>query len=467
MLPPSGVGPSARHRLPLNAHPYQHGLTINDQGIVGGMELETSDSHGYAFFWTPVDGTVSAANLPGKTGGGIFGSSSSGFFTGPVQFAIGREAGSVSWSDGRRPGLVRKTRGVGVSREATMLKTMVVLFTAVVVLTSRSSPGWAERLMAWGSDASGQISQAPRGLLAVLASGGATQASGLRPDGTPVLWGGAHDPFSIPGLKEAPFAGESLVGVGLCRSHLLVIRRDGTLAGWGDNSYGQTDVPAGEFVAVDCGTIHSIGITRAGSLVGWGASAFPPLIDVPAGQFDAVSVRVVHSIALRSDGRLVGWGISPSAPGLPSIFATWTPDATRPADATPHWFVDGPFTAVASGNHHAIAMRGDGSVVGWGHNSGQGDVGNPLLAPPGVRFRAVAAGMGFSVGIDVDGTLWGWGTPLPPPPILPFVPWSFASLPGWTKYGDQGHYFFPGERFTAVSAAAMHFTAVTERGATD
>ena len=53
--------------------------------------------------------------------------------------------------------------------------------------------------------------------------------------------------------------------------HSLALKSDGSLVGWGDNGYGQTNVPAGnDFVAIAAGDYHSLALKSDGSLVGWG-----------------------------------------------------------------------------------------------------------------------------------------------------------------------------------------------------
>ena len=108
-----------------------------------------------------------------------------------------------------------------------------------------------------------------------------------------------------------------------------------------------------------------------------------------------------------------------------------------------------------------LAVRPDGTVRGWGNNSG-----GALDAPPHVRFKAVGAGFGYSVGISCDGILWGWGTPvsspIPPPAYRnppPSQSWSFESA-GWTRHGDSAYWYIPDERFKSVGASAFHISAI-------
>jgi hypothetical protein len=61
--------------------------------------------------------------------------------------------------------------------------------------------------------------------------------------------------------------------------------------------------------------------------------------------------------------------------------------------------------AIAAGSAHALALKSDGTVAGWGWNNfGQATV------PPGLsNVIAVAAGWHDSLVLRSDGTVFGWG----------------------------------------------------------
>ena len=55
--------------------------------------------------------------------------------------------------------------------------------------------------------------------------------------------------------------------------HSLGLREDGTVVGWGSNSYGECTAPAGKFVAVAAGRYRSLGLREDGTVVGWGVAS--------------------------------------------------------------------------------------------------------------------------------------------------------------------------------------------------
>ena len=62
--------------------------------------------------------------------------------------------------------------------------------------------------------------------------------------------------------------------------------------------------------------------------------------------------------------------------------------------------------AVACGYYHSLAVKADGTVVGWGNN-GHGEA----TPPAGLsNVVAVAADMDYSLALKADGTVAVWGT---------------------------------------------------------
>jgi hypothetical protein len=88
----------------------------------------------------------------------------------------------------------------------------------------------------------------------------------------------------------------------------------------------------------------------------------------------AVSAGRCRSLALKADGSIVGWGYS--------AFGQATPPEGND------------FVAVSAGGRHSLGLKADGSIVGWGYNYyGQ-------AAPPeGNDFVAISAGEDNSLAI--------------------------------------------------------------------
>ena len=326
---------------------------------------------------------------------------------------------------------------------------LALLGSALLALFAASAQ--AQTLMVWGDDASGQISGAPEGDLKAIAGGGSFNGLALRWDRTPVLWGSAS--IGPPFLPDA-LAAEKFYTVALGRDDAVLIRLDGTLAAFGRNAP-VTSVPAGSYLEVAVSTVYAVAIADDGTLMAWGSDTAPPpnsaltgLLNAPAGgPFIAVSARGLYSLALHEDGTLYGWGHGSNGA---NVLAGWTP---TPVDPRIFYIPNQTFKAIAAGNVHALAIRSDGTVTGWGNGTG-----GALQPPAHVRFKAVSAGWGFSIGLSTDGTLWGWGTPFKSP--FATQPWTFASQ-GWTRYGDTEQYYIPHERFKSIAAAAFHISAIT------
>jgi alpha-tubulin suppressor-like RCC1 family protein len=344
------------------------------------------------------------------------------------------------------------------SMRASIASRVVFLLTLILVPSVQ-----AQTLRVWGADRSGQVSMAPEGNFKAIA-GGSFEGLALRTNGTPVLWGSGPAGVMLPFPPE--IANDHFRAISLGRDDAILVRTNWTLVHYGRNPV-MDNVSPGSFVEVAVAAVHAVAISQDGTLKAFGSDVYPPssgplagtpgeiitgLTNAPnRGPFEAVESVVTGSLALRRDGLLFGWG----RPAFEFDAAGgWLPTPGNPAI----YYIPGDtFKAIAGGNIHAIAVRWDGTVTGWGNSLAK--AGGAIVAPSNVRFEQVAAGWGFSVGLSTDGTLWGWGTPFAHPAS---EAWSFASE-GWTRCGAcaEEHYYVSGERFKTVAAGAFHIMAIT------
>jgi PKD repeat protein len=94
-----------------------------------------------------------------------------------------------------------------------------------------------------------------------------------------------------------------------------------------------------------------------------------------------------YSLAIKEDGSIVGWGNNQFGQADP-------PEGND-------------YVALAvcvDGGHHGLALRADGSIAGWGDNQyGQAD------SPTGNDFITIAAGRKHSLALKSDGSIIAWG----------------------------------------------------------
>src|SRR5437660_2646938 len=123
-----------------------------------------------------------------------------------------------------------------------------------------------------------------------------------------------------------------------------------TVIGWGDNRFGQNNLPQGltNIVAIAAGGIHSLALSSDGTVVSWGFNGSGQT-NVPPGLSNVVAISAGYnfSAAIKSDGTVVGWnwlGSIPffTPPGLSNV------------------------KALACGSSHCLALKEDGTVEGWG-----------------------------------------------------------------------------------------------------
>jgi alpha-tubulin suppressor-like RCC1 family protein len=219
---------------------------------------------------------------------------------------------------------------------------------------------------------------------------------------------------------------------------VLSLRSDGTVWGWGNNSYHQLGdlnqpysfapvqihgLPPG-IVQVAAGGRHGAALAADGSVWTWGLNYAGQLGYPTPGQDSSPTphqvpglsgVRQVaaghdFTVALRSNGEVWTWGLN----NYGQLGDGTHTDRTTPArNRAPYGM-----TQVSAGGVYALARR-PGSVWAWGAND-RGQLGNGSAAldsatPVIVDRRTqnatqIVAGWNHAFAVDPDGSLWAWGS---------------------------------------------------------
>ncbi len=194
--------------------------------------------------------------------------------------------------------------------------------------------------------------------------------------------------------------------------HKLLLRADGTVAGWGRHLSGQL------------GPVAAITATPRST-----ASALVP-IALPSKAVD-IAANANASYAVLDDGRVLAWGRADAGqlgvgPVTAPVLATSTSSSRYRGIENPTR-VDGvtDAVAIAADGDSAYALLRDGSVRAWGGgNIGDGRAkseytGPPSTAGPALRpvivpgldhVAALSAGGGIVLALTTDGRVFSWGS---------------------------------------------------------
>lgn len=243
---------------------------------------------------------------------------------------------------------------------------------------------------------------------------GTFHSAALRSDGSLWMWGdntngqlgdGTRTPRQTPVAVAAPASvpvGTRWTQVALGANHTLALRSDGTLWAWGANYWGQLGDNSGQ------------------------TQLRPVRIPVPTAANGAVWNLVVtgddHTLARASDGLVFGWGRDQRAQlGVGTItfvhpFPTVAFQAPLPAGTA--------WAELAAGEAFSLGLNANGTLWACGTNeSGQlggvaplpGWAGQPVaIAPPpgaapGTAWVHISARGAHALALRSDGSLWGWG----------------------------------------------------------
>jgi len=222
----------------------------------------------------------------------------------------------------------------------------------------------------------------------------------LKNDGTLVTWGENYIPT---GLTNA-------VAIAAAGYMSAVVKPDGTIVEWvGDPSmhqYGElfpaVNVSNAIAVALGQGYNHTrrVALLRDATVRSWGSETEYRDATPPAGLSNVVAVAASggHTLALKSDGTVIGWGSNNSGQ------ATGTPTTNLPWISAGQVRIEGHtltnIASVAAGDGYSLALSRDGRLVAWGRMV---NALYPAIVPPGLsNVVAIAAGWDSCLAITTN-----------------------------------------------------------------
>ncbi|MBN8458912.1 MAG: choice-of-anchor D domain-containing protein [Verrucomicrobia bacterium] len=263
---------------------------------------------------------------------------------------------------------------------------------------------------AWGSNTAGQLGNnttadfyvpvavttaagfsALAGKMAVAVAAGERHSLALCADGTVVAWGyngsgrlgdNTTTSRSVPvAVNRAAgisvLSGKTVVAVTAGGSHSMALCSDGTVAAWGNNSYGQLGDNTSTNRSVPVATNAAAGISALSNSM---------VIGVAAGGS--------HSLALCADGTVAAWGFNSNGQLGDGTTTNRTVPVPVSIAAGVSALAEKTVAAVAVGLSHSLALCADGTVATWGYNS-NGQLGDGTTTNRSVPVAVNAAPLAF------------------------------------------------------------------------
>ncbi len=181
--------------------------------------------------------------------------------------------------------------------------------------------------------------------------------------------------------------------------HALVLKPDGTVWVWGNNSHSQ------QFGGAVPPRFPSAYSDPDGNDFDFNPARVPEVLGGVA-----VAAGSYHSLVLKYDGTVLAWGENGNGQlGVGDVKNKGTPILITNLSSV---------VAIAGGEDFSMAVLQNGAVKSWGHNpSGVLGIGtasiNRSTTPTNVlaltNAVAVACGYQHALALDSNGTVWGWG----------------------------------------------------------
>ncbi|MGJ8640832.1 MAG: CARDB domain-containing protein [Opitutaceae bacterium] len=234
----------------------------------------------------------------------------------------------------------------------------------------------------------------------------------------------------------------------------------GELFVWGDNTFGQIGLTIRDKTLVTL----SNGQTIEAGVFGSSQNIYnEPVAFDSSNLYDSIATSRVGAVAVRSDGSLYAWGYGESFQlglGSSQQFPIITPVRVGSSNA---------WTRVFSGEDMHFGLQG-GALYAWGAGSGSQDgLGRFVRAPreptrvgTDSDWEEIAIGSTHALAIKQDGSLYGWGSNTEGQ--LGFAVTDLDSQRKWTPYllPDQ-----MGQSFLAIGAGDMFSTIILDSSPSD
>lgn len=222
----------------------------------------------------------------------------------------------------------------------------------------------------------------------------------------------------------------SIGGIG----HVIGIKEDGTLWGWGSNWHGELGLgkkskeyyptqinQENNWKSCSAGWNHTIVLTESGTIWASGNNDYGQLgigdfierfnyVQIESGtNWKFISSKYYHTLAIKDDGTLWAWGRN----DLGQIGDGTTVNKNFPVQIGK----ENKWKYVAVGDKHSLAIADDGTLWSWGGNGytqlGNNYKGNPITIPQQIdnskNWVYVVCGMNHSIALKKDGSIWAFG----------------------------------------------------------